>query len=233
MGKIWSHKHLRDKICKQHLEHMLKYTHTGRLRGASQIQYAVEYLLKPENINKFVKQYDVIRYTDDRRYEDTVGKENGYKDGSRAIESMRKDHYPCMWIETIVNKDLYFKFAPWNKNFVNNTILSNTTQNRKESFSGAVIVQKLEETKYTCEITGLSESEGGLAGDHWFPKEKGGKSEKENCVILNKILNEKKNNHMPIYWFCKTLLTNFMNICKRTNMLEECKVELKKFIDEF
>ena len=231
MGKIWINKNLRDKICKKKLEHMFKYTHKGRLRGPGQLQYAIEYLLKPENINKFVKQYDVIQYTDYRRTQDTNGKEKGYKDGSRAIESMRKDKYPCMWIETIKNKDLYFKFAPWNKYFVNDTIIKNT--NRKESFSGAVIVQKLEETKYTCEITGLSESEGGLAGDHWFPKEKGGKSEKENCVILNKILNEKKNNHMPIHWFCKTLLTNFMNVCKKTNMLEDCKAELKKFIDAF
>ena len=228
---IWKHKHLRDKICKKQLEYMLKYTHKGRLRGPGQLQYAIEYLLKPENINKFVKQYDVIQYTDYRRTQDTNGKEKGYKDGSRAIESMRKDQYPCMWIETKKNKDLYFKFAPWNKDFVNSTITTNT--NRKESFSGAVIVQKLEETKYTCEITGLSESEGGLAGDHWLPKEKGGKSDKENCVILNKILNEKKNNHMPIHWFCKTLLTNFMNVCKRTNMLKESKEELKKFIDAF
>ena len=38
---------------------------------------------------------------------------------------------------------------------------------------------------------------------------------------------------MPIHWFCKTLLTNFMNVCKRTNMLKESKEELKKFIDAF
>ena len=106
---IWRHKHLRDKICKNQLEYMLKYTHKGRLRGPGQLKYAIEYLLKPENINKFVKQYDVIQYTDYRRTQDTNGQEKGYKDGSRAIESMRKDQYPCMWIETKKNKDLYFK----------------------------------------------------------------------------------------------------------------------------
>jgi cellobiose phosphorylase len=66
-----------------------------------------------------------------------------------------------------------------------------------------------------------------------MPKEKGGLSDSNNCIILNKILNEKKNKKMPIEWFCETLLTNFLNICKRVGILEECKQKMILFIQEF
>ena len=54
-----------------------------------------------------------------------------------------------------------------------------------------------------------------------------------NCVILNKILNEKKNTHLPEDWFCKHLLTNFLNICKRMGVLDNIKTKLINFIQEF
>lgn len=84
-----------------------------------------------------------------------------------------------------------------------------------------------------CEITGLPASEGKLSADHFIPKEKGGKSDENNCVILNKILNEKKNKKMPNEWFCKSLLTNFMKICKRVGVLEDCETKLINFIQDF
>jgi hypothetical protein len=66
-----------------------------------------------------------------------------------------------------------------------------------------------------------------------MPKEKGGLSDETNCIIINKILNEKKNKKMPIEWFCETLLTNFMNICRSVGILKECKEKLIKFIEDF
>ncbi len=73
----------------------------------------------------------------------------------------------------------------------------------------------MKEVNYKCELTGLPLENGKLAADHWYPKEKSGVSTEENCVIINKILNEKKNNHEPVTWFCRFLLTNFLNICKK------------------
>ena len=44
---------------------------------------------------------------------------------------------------------------------------------------------------------------------------------------------KKKNKKLPIEWFCETLLTNFMTICRNVGILEECKNQLVKFIQEF
>ena len=56
----------------------------------------------------------------------------------------------------------------------------------------------------------------------------------EILCILNKILNEKKNKHEPIDWFCKSLLSNFLNICKKVGMdLQTVKDKLINFIQEF
>ena len=110
------------------------------------------------------------------------------------------------------------------------------TKHRNDGFTSSLIKKKLEECGYKCEITGLPMSEGKLAADHFQPKEQGGQSIESNCVILNKILNEKKNNHEPIEWFCKTLLTNFLVICKRvggTEMLESCKSRIISFVNSF
>ena len=38
---------------------------------------------------------------------------------------------------------------------------------------------------------------------------------------------------MPIEWFCETLLSNFMNICKHVGILNECKEKLIKFINSY
>ena len=84
-------------------------------------------------------------------------------------------------------------------------------------------------SNYKCSITGIPQENGDLAADHFIPKEKGGLSNDLNCIILN----EKKNKKMPIEWFCETLLSNFMNICKNIGMLEECKTKLIAFINEF
>ena len=52
-------------------------------------------------------------------------------------------------------------------------------------------------------------------------------------MILNKILNEKKNNHLPEDWFCNHLLKNFLNVCKRMGYIENVKIKLIKFIQEY
>ena len=96
-----------------------------------------------------------------------------------------------------------------------------------------MIEEKLKVSNYKCCITGIPQDNGHLAADHFIPKEKGGLSVPENCIIINKILNEKKNKKMPIEWFCDTILTNFMNICKNVGILEECKKKLITFIEEF
>lgn len=200
-----------------------------KFRG--QKAYAIEYMLQYPT--KMVKQGDLLLYCDKRRNKDTNGKKPNFKDNSRAIETLRKDIIPNCWMEKRPNGELYFIYLPELKELVTDEIIENTKY-KNEGFSKEILVSKLENCNYKCELTGLPKSEGHLAGDHWIPKEGGGESKTENCVILNKILNEKKNNHDPIDWFCKFLLTNFLNICKRTGMdLNTIKVKLINFIQEF
>lgn len=60
------------------------------------------------------------------------------------------------------------------------------------------------------------------------------KIQKKNCVIINKIINEKKNKTPPLEWFCNHLLNNFMNICEKTGMdIENVKKYLIKYINEW
>lgn len=197
-----------------------------------QLFYVFEFLMKPENLYKFVKQGDILLYCDKRLSEDTNGKRKNYKDNSRQVEKMRKDIYPLEWIEVSKEKELWFKYMPQNKIYICND-LYNQHKNKSDCFTKNIIEEKLCETNYMCEITGLPATEGKLAADHFIPKEKYGRSEKNNCIILNKILNEKKNNKMPIEWFCETLLTNFMNICRKIGLLQECKEKIIKFVQEF
>jgi hypothetical protein len=197
-----------------------------------QLCYVFEFLMKPENLYKFVKQGDILLYCDKRRSQDTNGKQNNFKDNSRQVEKMRKDIYPLEWIEVSKGGELWFKYMPQNKKYICKDLYEQH-KNKSDNFKKNIIEEKLCETNYTCEITGLSVSEGKLAADHFIPKEKGGKSEKYNCIILNKILNEKKNKKMPIEWFCETILTNFMNICKNVGILQECKEKIIKFVQEF
>lgn len=197
-----------------------------------QLDYVFEYLMKPEHLGRFVKQGDILLYCDKRRNEDTEGKHPNYKDNSRQVEKMRKDMYPLEWEEVSKNGDLWFKFVPEKKRYITDTIIK-AHQYKKDAFDKAIIREKMQLCNYKCSITGIPQHNGDLAADHFIPKEKGGLSVAVNCVIINKLLNEQKNKKMPVEWFCETLLTNFMNICKSVNMLEECKETMIQFIREF
>jgi hypothetical protein len=193
--------------------------------------YAIEYM--KNNPTKMIKQGDLLVYCDNRRNKDTNGKKPNFKDNSRAIEQLRKDILPNRWKEKKINGELYFIYLPELLGLVEEEIINNT-KHKNQGFSKEIITTKSIECNYTCELTGLPVSEGSLAGDHWIPKEGGGISDTQNCVIINKILNEKKNKHTPVEWFCKTILTNFLTICKKTGMnMNEVKLKLITFIQEF
>ena len=201
----------------------------ARIRSG-QKKYAFEYMMA--HAGKFVNQGQMSLYCDSRRREDTDGKRGGYSDNSRQLESLRKVLLPKEWLEVKRRDGLYFIFCPFTKELVTAEAWERQ-KHKKDRFSKDLIKSALEKANFKCEITGLPASEGKLAADHWFPKEKGGKSEQSNCVILNKILNEKKNNHTPLTWFTKHLLTNFLNICQRMGNLDEIKEGLIAFIQEF
>ena len=202
---------------------------TYKFKG--QKAYAIEYMLKYPT--KMVKQRDLLHYCDERIKQDTKGAKNGYADNSRQIEYLRKNLLSEYWIEKKIGNELYFIYLPEKIELITNEIQENS-KHKNNSFSKKIITKKLRDCGYKCELTGLSTSEGNLAADHWEPKEGGGESVEKNCVILNKILNEKKNKHNPIVWFCESLLTNFLEICKKTGMdLETVKTKLIGFIQEF
>lgn len=215
---------------KEHRINILnKFKDKHKFRG--QKKYAIEYMQK--HPTEMIKQGDLLLYCDKRRNEDTKGEKPNYSDNSRQIEQLRKNITPNCWIEKVVNGYLYFMYVPEVKELVTNEIINNS-KHKKDDFSPEIKKSALEKSNYECEITGLPISDGNLACDHWNPKEGGGESKKENCVVLNKILNEKKNKHPPIKWFCKSLLSNFLNICKKTGMdLKKVKLELIEFIQEF
>jgi hypothetical protein len=190
-----------------------------------QLKYALEFIRT--RLFRFVKQGDVAHYCDQRRNQDTHGEKPNFKDNSRQLEKLRTELYPHMWQEVTKSGELYFKFDPFQKLHIDTTIVS---EHRKDGFSKDIIQTQLKISNYRCEITGVS---GILAADHFIPKEKGGLSTSANCVILHKLLNEHKNKHMPIEWFCESLLTNFMNICRRVGLLEECKQKLIRFIESY
>jgi len=189
--------------------------------------YAMEYLkLK---LNKYVRIKDVQEYCNDRTKQETG---NPLGDPPRAFEILRKDKLPLEWSEIQYRKNKYVKYTPHIKNKICSKIIDNH-KHKGEGFSRAIIEEKIKFSNYKCCITGIPQDNGDLAADHFIPKEKGGLSDENNCIIINKILNEKKNKKMPIEWFCETLLTNFLNICKNVGILEECKNKLIKFIQEF
>lgn len=218
------------KIFKEHkINSLCEFKVKHNFKG--QKAYAIEYMLKYPT--KMVKQGDLLHYCDKRRNEDTNGKKPNFKDNSRGIELLRKNITPNCWMEKRLSGELCFMYVPELQESVTDEIIKNSKY-KNEGFSKEILVSKLKNCNYKCELTGLPNSEGHLAGDHWNPKESGGESKIENCVILNKILNEKKNKHEPINWFCKSLLTNFLNICKKTGMdLETVKYKLINFIQEF
>lgn len=174
------------------------------------------------NWDGWVSVSEMSNYCSDKRKND-IGKSFG--DPPRRFEQFRKDETPGYWDEKMVcgNKFVKFKIPTEEEIIVS----------KDHGFTPDIQNKRLEESNNICEITGLSFNEGKLACDHWYPKEKGGQSDEKNCVILNKILNEKKNNHLPEDWFCKHLLTNFLNVCKRMGNIGNIKLKLIKFIEEF
>lgn len=216
---------------KKYHENALNKLKNKYTREKTQKRYAIDYML--ENAGKMVKQGDLLSYCDKRRNKDTKGAKPNFKDNSRGIELLRKDILPHCWLEKREKGELYFIYLPELKELVSNEIIK-TSKNRSKKFSKKTIKELLKKSNFTCELTGLPMSEGKLAADHWRPKEKGSKSDKNNCVMLNKILNEKKNNKEPVNWFIKSFMTNFLNICKRTGMnIKNVKEQLINFILEF
>lgn len=204
----------------------------SRLRKGlhSQKYWACEYM--KDRPCELINQGDLLLYCDKKRCEESKGEFKNYRDNSRGIESLRKDIMPLRWYEIKEKDGLYFAYIPELEELKIDEIA--TTAHKKEGFSKVVIKKKMKSASYKCELTGLPIEVGSLAADHWYPKEKGGESTEENCVILNKILNEKKNNHKPVDWFCRHLLTNFLNICRRARMnMDEVKSKLIGFIEEF
>jgi hypothetical protein len=186
--------------------------------------YSLEYIKK--NLNKYVKIKDVQEYCNQRTKQET-GHPLG--DPSRSFEILRKENLPLDWNEIIYKKIKYVKYNPLKKI----KICSGIINSQDNKFTKFIVQQKLKICNYKCSITGIPQKNGDLSADHFIPKEKGGKNNIENCIIINKILNEKKNKKMPIEWFCETLLFNFMNICKNVGILNECKIKLIKFIEDF
>ena len=189
--------------------------------------YAFEYLKL--HLNKYVKLKDVQEYCNYRNKQET-GHPLG--DPPRAFEILRKDKLPLEWSEIQYKKNKYVKYTPHMKDKICNKIIDNH-KHKSDSFNKCIIDEKMKLSNYKCCITGIPQDNGDLAADHFIPKEKGGLSDYNNCIIINKILNEKKNKKLPIEWFCETLLTNFMNTCGDVGILEECKNKLNKFIQEF
>ena len=189
--------------------------------------YALEFLKL--HLNEYVRIKDVQEYCNFRNKQET-GHPLG--DPPRAFEILRKDKLPLEWSEIQYKKNKYVKYTPHIKDKICTKIIDNH-KHKSDSFNKSIIEEKIKLSNYKCCITGIPQDNGDLAADHFIPKEKGGLSDYNNCIIINKILNEKKNKKLPIEWFCETLLTNFMNICRNVGILEECKNKLIKFIQDF
>jgi hypothetical protein len=210
-------------ICLKQIENAIQKCNIKK--GAN--MYAFEYLKL--NLNKYVRIKDVQEYCNKRTKEET-GQPLG--DPPRAFEILRKDKLPLEWTEIKYKKNKYVKYTPQIKDKICNQIIDNH-KHKNDGFNKKIIEEKIKLSNYKCSITGIPQDNGELAADHFIPKEKGGLSNETNCIIINKILNEKKNKKMPIEWFCETLLTNFMNICKSVGILQECKEKIIKFVQEF
>lgn len=189
--------------------------------------YAFEYLKM--NLNKYVRIKDVQDYCNKRTKEKTG---NPLGDAGRPFEILRNNKLPSEWTYLNYKNFKYVKYTPELKyKLCSEIIVSN--KYKDDGFSKQIIDIKLKLANYKCSITGISQDNSKLAADHFIPKEKGGISNETNCIIINKLLNEKKNNKMPIEWLCETILTNFMNICKNVGILQECKDKIIKFVEDF
>lgn len=202
--KLFIEKHPRNKRM-YILYKIMNYLHLkqkANKHNKGQLSYVFEFLMKPENICKFVKQGNVLLYCDKRRSEDTKGVKNNFKDNSRQVEKMRKNIYPLEWVEVLQNGELWFKHMPQNKKYICH-VLCEQHKHKSNSFSKGTIEEKMILSNYKCCITGIPQDNDDLAADHFIPKEKGGKSDWNNCIIINKILNEKKNKNYQLNGFAK------------------------------
>ena len=211
--------HNKDHLCE------ILFEKIGKHRENTYMYYVKQFYEKKRDDpdwDGWVSVSEISNYCSDKRNKD-IGKFFG--DPPRRFEQFRKDQTPGYWEEKKngANKLVKFKIP----------IEEEIIVSKDHGFAKDLQDKRLKESNNMCEITGLPFTEGKLACDHWYPKEKGGQSSEKNCVILNKILNEKKNNHLPEDWFCKHLLTNFLNICKRFGDIENVKIKLIKFIQEF
>ena len=190
--------------------------------------FAFDYMSKYPG--QYVLLKDVQEYCSNS-YKEINGEILG--DPPRSFEICRKNTLPLAWEEAKVSKYKLVRFNPSRVEKITDNIV-NESKHKSDGFSKEMIDKRLKECNYTCELTGLPNTDGGLAADHFIPKEKGGQSVETNLIIINKILNEKKNNTQPVEWFCKSILTNFLNICKKTGLLNtETKQTLIEFIENF
>ena len=173
--------------------------------------------------DKYLEITEMIEYCNNERFRD---KNERFRSPEREIKSITntKLHY---LFEVITIDNLKYIKLDFNKR---NTIINNI---KNKDFSSEIKKKKLEEVNYTCQLTGITEINGKLAADHWNPKCKGGLGTIDNCVILNKHLNEQKKGKEPIKWFIDLLLTNFLNICKRTGILEKARNEIIEFTKNY
>jgi hypothetical protein len=197
----------------------------GERRKGTFMYYVKQFYEKKRddpNWDGWVGVSEISNYCSEERKQNTG---IGFGDGPRQFESFRCDKTPGHWHEDKIGRCKYVKFKiPTGEEII---------VSKDHGFAKDLQDKRLKESNNKCEITGLPFTEGKLACDHWCPKEKGGESDEKNCVILNKILNEKKNNHLPEDWFCNHLLKNFLNVCKRMGNIENVKSKLIKFIEEF
>jgi len=148
--------------------------------------YAFEFMKK--NLGRYVRVKDVQEYCSKRKRDET-GHPLG--DPGRSFEILRNDKLPLEWSEIQYIKNKYVKYTPQIKSNLDKKIIDHH-KHKGDSFNKNIIEEKLKLCNYKCSITGISQNNGDLAADHFIPKEKGGLSVVENCVIINKILNEKK-----------------------------------------
>ena len=133
--------------------------------------YALEYLKL--NLCKYVRIKDVQEYCSTRNKQetgDTLG------DPPRAFEKLRKDKLPLEWSELQYKKNKYVKYTPHMKDKISKEIINNN-KHKSDSFTKNIIEEKLLVSNYKCCITGIPQDNGGLAADHFVPKEKGGLSD--------------------------------------------------------
>ena len=194
------------------------------------VKYAFEYMKL--HAGKFVKQGDLLLYCDKRRCEDTHGAKKNFKDNSRAIEILRKDKLPLRWTEVKKDGELWFKYTPWIKDIFADEI-HEKHKYKVDSFTKPLIQERMTLAEFRCELTGIPVNTCKADADHFIPREKGGMSILENCVILASPINTSKNKKMPIEWFCESILTNFLNLSKRVGIEKEAKEKLIQFIQEY